>query len=95
MSRVIIDVRDAAGRLTSVEFAVHRDTVECWCTERCCAVFDRDGLREWLSTPSGVYGTDELVFTRTPVGDVALIIDGLVPWWPVPDHDLLGLTSRL
>jgi hypothetical protein len=92
---VIIDVRDAAGRPARVEFAVHRDTVECWCVDRCCAVFDRDGLREWLATPSGVYGSDELAFSRTPQGDVAMIIDGLVPWWPMPDDDLLGLRARL
>jgi hypothetical protein len=95
MSRVIIDLRDALGRLDVLEVTIHRDQVECWLTDRCRGIFDRGHLRQWLDTPAGILSCDEMSFTRTDDGDITVSIDGAVARWPLADHVLVDLRSRL
>jgi hypothetical protein len=95
MSRVIIDLRDALGRLDILEVAIHQDVVECWLTDRCRGIFDRENLRQWLATPSGMLSGDEMSWSRTEHGEVAVSIDGAVARWPLADHVLVDLRSRL
>jgi hypothetical protein len=95
MSRVIIDLRDALGRLDILEVSIHRDVVECWLSDRCRGSFDRENLRDWLQTPSGMISDDEMSWTRTANGEVAVSIDGAVVRWPLADHVLVDLRSRL
>ena len=95
MSRVIIDLRDARGRLDVLEVAIYRDQVECWLTDRCRGVFDRRDLRQWLDTPSGLLSYDEMSWDQADGGRVTVSIDGAVAGWPLADHVLLDLRSRL
>ncbi len=95
MSRVIIDVRDALGRLDVLEVAIHRDLVECWLTDRCRGVFDRRDLRNWLDTPAGRLSCDEISLAHGDGGDITVSIDGAVARWPLAPHVLVDLRARL
>jgi hypothetical protein len=95
MSRVIIDLRDALGRLDVLEVAIHHDVVECWLTDRCRGSFDRERLRQWLATPSGLLSGEEMSWNRSENGDVTVSIDGAVARWPLAEHVLVDLRSRL
>lgn len=100
MSRVIIDLRDAAGRLDVLEVTIHQNQVECWLTDRCRGVFDRRHLRDWLDSGSPTPADDELSgaemsWRRTEGGDVTVSIDGAVARWPLATHVLVDLRSRL
>jgi hypothetical protein len=95
MSRVIIDLRDALGRLDVLEVAIHQDLVECWLTDRCRGIFDRENLRQWLDTPAGMLSCDEMSWDRTDGGTVTVSIDGAVARWPLAEHVLFDLRSRL
>jgi hypothetical protein len=95
MSRVIIDLRDALGRLDVLEVTIHQDQVECWLTDRCRGIFDRENLRQWLDTPDGMLSCDEMSWNRTDGGPVTVSIDGAVARWPLAEHVLFDLRSRL
>jgi hypothetical protein len=95
MSRVIIDLRDSLGRLDVLEVTIHRDLVECWLTDRCRGVFDRQRLRDWLATPADRLTADEMNWSRSVGGQITVSIDGAVARWPLADHVLVDLRSRL
>jgi hypothetical protein len=94
LNQVAIEVLNGAGRAVSVDFAIRRDTVEVWTGGRCSAVFDRSHLREWLESPSGFHGLDDLTWARTASG-VALTITHVFPWWELAPRDLLRLQRQI
>lgn len=95
MSRVIIDLRDALGRLDVLELTIHRDLVECWLTDRCRGIFDRDDLRQWLESRSDLLRCHEMSWQRSDRGDITISIDGAVAAWPLATDVLVDLRSRL
>jgi hypothetical protein len=95
MAGVALDLRDAGGGPVTLELRIHRSYVECWIGDVCHAVFDRDALRRWLARPDPMLSLDEVTWVRTYRGKVAVIVDGVVPRWPLADHVLEGLRSRI
>jgi hypothetical protein len=98
MAGVALDLRDAGGGPVTLELRIYRTYVECWIGDVCHAVFDRDGLRRWLAAsrePETALSYDEVTWVRTYRGAVAVIVDGVVPRWPLADHVLDGLRSRI
>jgi hypothetical protein len=95
MSRAAVDLRDAAGRRILLEFALYREYVECLIGERCYAVFDRDGLRSWLTRPTGMFSCDQMSWIQTERGDISVAIDGINPRWPLTDQALADLRFKI
>ncbi|MCE0539068.1 hypothetical protein LWF15_26565 [Kineosporia rhizophila] len=95
MAGVTLDLRDAGGAPVTLELRIYRAYVECWMGGECHAVFDRDALRRWLARPSAALSYDGVSWVRTYRGSVAVVVDGVVPRWPLADHVLDGLRSRI
>ena len=95
MAGVAIDLRDSRGALATLELRIHRTRVECWIGDICYAVFDRQTLRHWLARPDLTLNLDGVSWIRTYTGAVAVVVDGVVPSWPLADHVLEGLRSRI
>ncbi|GAB6901639.1 hypothetical protein [Kineosporia succinea] len=95
MAGLAIDLRDAGGGAVTLELRIFRAYVECWIDDVCYAVFDRDALRRWLARPTSVLDYDGVTWLRTYRGAVAVTVDGVVPRWPLADHVLEGLRSRI
>lgn len=95
MAGVALDLRDAGGGPVTLELRIHRAYVECWIGDVCHAVFDRDALRRWLARSDTVLSYDGVSWARTYRGSVAVTVDGVVARWPLADHVLDGLRSRI
>ncbi|GAB3239104.1 hypothetical protein GCM10027456_03670 [Kineosporia babensis] len=95
MAGVALDLRDAGGGPVTLELRIYRTYVECWMDDVCHAVFDRDALRRWLAQPGAALSWDGVSWVRTYRGSVAVTVDGVVPRWPLADHVLEGLRSRI
>jgi hypothetical protein len=95
MSGSFINLRDAAGRPVELGLSIYRAYVECIINDRCCAIFDRDGLRAWLAAPVGMLSSDQMSWTHSERGDVVVTIDGIVPRWPLAEQVLAELRSRI
>jgi len=95
MAGVAIDLRDAGGAPATLELRIHRTFVECWIGDICYAVFDRQTLRHWLAHPDLTLNLEGVSWIRTSTGAVAVVVHGVVPRWPLADHVLDGLRSRI
>ena len=78
----------------TLELRIQRWNVECWIEDVCHAVFDRAALRRWLARPETMLCCDDVTWAGT-YGGVAVAVDGVVPRWPLADHVLDGLRSRI
>ncbi|GLY28076.1 hypothetical protein [Kineosporia sp. NBRC 101731] len=95
MTGLGIDLRDTAGSAVTLELRIFRASVECWVGDNCYAVFDREALRHWLARPGTVLSYEGISWARAGQGVVAITVDGVVPRWPLADHVLDGLRSRI
>lgn len=68
------------------------DVVEIWHRDRCSAAFDRDLLRDWLSERAVALVVDDVIWTPTGGGELALVI-GDVGWWALPARFAADLRS--
>lgn len=87
-------VVDVGGDVVLVEIAFHRDTVEVFCLSRNRAVFDREVLRAWLAEPEG-WLTEDDVSWRDDEGELQILIEPVVAWWPVGWVVGAGLRERV
>lgn len=95
MAGLAIDLRDARGGPVTLEIRIFRAYVECWIGDACLSVFDRGALRHFLACPGDGLGNGGVLWNRTERGSVTVTVAGIVPCWPLADHVLDGLRSRI
>lgn len=91
----VLDVVDRWQRPLNVDVVIRRETVELRCRGRLIGCADRDQLRRWLRTPTGVLAYDDCAWFDLGDEGIALHIDDLVPAFPLREHIVSSLRSRI
>jgi hypothetical protein len=92
---IVLDVVDRWQHPIDVDVVIRRETVELHCHGRLIGCTGRDKLRQWLRTPSGVLSYDDCAWFDLGDEGIALHIDELVPAFPLRDHIVSSLRSRI
>ena len=92
--RLVMEVVGFSGRASEIEFKFRRDSVEILHHEHCCAVLDRDLLRQWLMRPWGPLVVDEIRIGGGAGAAMTLSLPG-VPAWTLSLVVLAQLRQRV
>ena len=95
MAGVAIDLRDAGGGSVRLRLRNFRSNVRYWIGDVCHGVFAWDALWQWPVRPATALSYDGITWVRTHHGAVAVVMDGVVPRWPLIDHVLDGCARAI